>query len=265
MTNPVLVNDLRKSWFRRRPVHAVALMAILILALTLTAAVGVPAIFGWSGTDYPVWRLPDLLLPIVAPAFAAGAFAKEHEQRTWQDILLTRLTAREIFWGKFLACFLPTIATIMVMFPPYAMILIVTSVRWAQEPGPWIAGVALRFLVSAAFYLSVSMVCSYHSANTRSSLVLGYVCLALYSFVSFVLWRLLINTLFIPELIGGSAGVAPPGFHPFAATNGLLTLSAKEFGFSLPDCIHMTQSFVICVALIGYLLVRVRRQGAPNL
>ena len=180
MTNPVFLNDLRKNWFRRRPVHAVALMAILILVLTLFVAAGASALFGFSSASYPLWRFPDLLLPVIAPAFAASAFAKEHEQRTWQDLLLTRLTAGEIVVGKFLACFFPTIATVIVLMPPFALILIMSGIQWAQEPGLWMLAVALRFLALAVFYLVVGLVCSYHSANARASLVTGYVVIALY-------------------------------------------------------------------------------------
>jgi ABC-type transport system involved in multi-copper enzyme maturation permease subunit len=260
MTNPVLLNDLRKSWFRRRPVHAVALMAILILVLTLSIAAGIPSMFGWSGTQVPLWRFPDLLLPVIAPAFAAGAFAKEHEQRTWQDVLLTRLTAGQIVGGKFFACFFPTMATIIVLLPPLAMILILTNVQWAQEPGPWMAAFSFRFLISAVFYLAVALVCSYHSSNARISLVIGYVVLALIGLVSYFFWGNVI------DIISGSDSPAGTIYYtPYSERNDLLTLSRHEFGFSMPDLAFMSQSIVLSAVLFLYLLRRIRERRAPNL
>jgi ABC-type transport system involved in multi-copper enzyme maturation permease subunit len=260
MTNPVLLNDLRKSWFRRRPVHAVALMAIVILILTFAVETGVYAQFGFSGSNYPLWRFPDLLLPVVAPAFAAGAFAKEHEQRTWQDILLTRLTAGQILTGKFFACFLPAMATVIVLLPPLAMILIISNVQWAMEPGPWLLAFVFRFLVTAVFYLAVALVCSFHSTNARVSLVIGYVVLALYGTISFIVWRTLINALFLPNALSTMTNTTRYG-----ESNGLLTLSRHEFAFSAADVIFMFQSIVLSFILFGYLLRRIRLRRAPNL
>jgi len=127
----VMVNELRKSLFRRKPVLAALFVAIAIVVLTLAMSV-----FDDSRLrSIPIWYLPDLLLPIVAPAFAAGAFAKEYEQCTWQDILLTNLSPRELVGGKFFACMVPTTVTILVAIPPFALLLIMQNVQWAMESG----------------------------------------------------------------------------------------------------------------------------------
>jgi len=259
MTNPVLLNDLRKSWFRRRPVHAAALMAIIILVVTLLVASGGSTLLGLATRDLPFWRIPDILLPVVAPAFTAGAFAKEYEQRTWQDVLLTRLTAGEILTGKFVACFLPSIATIVVLMPPLAMLLIITDVQWAQEPGPWLVVFAGRFLVAIVFYLAVGLVCSYHSNNTRTSLVVGYVTLALYGMVSFFIWRLLAGMW--AELV-----YTGPSYSPYSTyqPNGLLHLSKSQFEISAIDLMYSFQSIVIFVALYGYLYARISNRRADR-
>jgi ABC-type transport system involved in multi-copper enzyme maturation permease subunit len=260
MTNPVLLNDLRQSWFRRRPVHAVALMAVLILILTFVVTAGVPSIFNFTGSNYPLWRFPDILLPVVAPAFAAGAFAKEHEQRTWQDILLTRLSASQIVSGKFFACFIPAMATIVVLLPPLAMILILSNVWWAMEPGPWMLAFTIRFLVTAVFYVAVTLVCSFHSTNARVSLVTAYVVLALYGMISFFFWRIVIGALYLPDALSTMTTT-----NRFVEQNGLLTLSRHDFAFSAADVIFMFQSIVLSFVLFGYLLRRIRRRRAPNL
>ena len=255
MNNPVLLNDLRKSWFRRRPVHAVALMAVAILVLTFLVIVGMPALFGFSQSTPPLWRFPDALLPIIAPIFAAGAFAREHEQRTWQDLLLTPLSAGEIVTGKFFASFFPAVATIVVLMPPLAMVLILSSVQWAQEPGPWMAAFGLRFLVSAVFYLAVGLVCSYHSTNARTSLVVGYVALALYGMASFFVWRMLVVIRFLPANVNTHGSIIGSGEQ-----NGLMTLARGEFGMSRIDLYYMLQCILLCFILFAYLLFRVRQR-----
>ena len=239
-------------------VHTVALMAFIIVVLTLAIAGGLPAFVGWSTNQYPLWRFPDLLLPVVAPAFAAGAFAKEYEQRTWQDLLLTRLNAREILSGKFFACFLPTIATIIVLFPPFALILIIENMRWAQEPGPWMAVVGIKFLLSATFYLAVALVCSYHNSNTRVSLVVGYIILALYGLANFFLWRT-ITPFFLFDM-RASTPFSPYSAYSPREANSLLTLSRTEFGLSFIDTIHLIQSALLSFFLLWYLLVRIRHR-----
>ena len=265
MTNPVLVNDLRRSWFRRRPVHAVALMAILILVLTLFMPLAFSMLFGWSTYTAPLWRFPDVALPVIAPAFAAGSFAKEHELRTWPDILLTRLSAGQIVAGKFFSSFIPTVAMIVVLFPPFALILILSNVQWAQEPGFWMVAIALRFLVASIFYLAVSLVCSYHSSNARASLVVGYVVLALYGVISYAAWRWIIDALILPEIL------ATPNLRGnftspmYGEVNGLTSISRHEFGFSAVDTIYMAQSLLLSFILFSYLLRRIRQRQCPNL
>lgn len=52
MVNPVLVNDLRKSLIRRKPVVVVALMAGAILVLTLGIAAFLPSLL-WGTQQTP--------------------------------------------------------------------------------------------------------------------------------------------------------------------------------------------------------------------
>src|SRR5437868_6039841 len=138
IANPVFGNELRKSLVRRKPLQCFAIWAAVMAALTYVA-VSLP------GVNAGIYvQFPQIMLPIIAPAFAAGAFAKEHEQRTWQDLMLTRLTAGEILSGKFLACFIPTIATIIVLMPPFALILIMSSITLAQAPVAWMAAITFR-------------------------------------------------------------------------------------------------------------------------
>jgi ABC-type transport system involved in multi-copper enzyme maturation permease subunit len=277
MVNAVLVNDLRKSLFRRKPVAAVALMAVAILILTFAVAGFLPVGSAWQLRQMPIWYFLDMALPLVAPAFAAGAFAKEHEQSTWQDVILTRLTAREILSGKFFACLIPTLAVLIVLFPPFAMMLILQNVDWAMEPGPWMLIVGLKFLVSATFYLALVMVCSYHSTRTRTALVVGYVLLGVYVLLNYMLWNYVLLPCFLPDTTASNAlyynshdwaypATAPPGqtgtmtYTNFWSTAAPWQSSAQTFSLSLVEKLHLLQSALLGAGLLAYLARRLRRR-----
>lgn len=260
--NPVLINDLRKSLFRRKPVLAVALMAIAILVLMLGITVVFPVGSRTTVDGAPLWRFVDLLLPIVAPAFAAGAFAREYEQRTWQDVLLTRLSTRQILGGKFFACLLPMMVTLIVLFPPFALLLIVQNVVWAMEPGLWMVALSVKFLLSATFYLAVALVCSYHSANFRTALTVGYVTLAAYLLCNYALWTYLLVPYFLT-----------PGWEALALSGGgdvgpfrssAWNVSDYTFQLSPVEWLHLVESTIFSIGLFAYLARKVRRtHGTP--
>jgi ABC-type transport system involved in multi-copper enzyme maturation permease subunit len=263
MVNAVLVNDLRKSLFRRRPVAAVALMAAAILILTFAVAGYMPVGSTWQLHQMPIWYFLDMALPLVAPAFAAGAFAKEHEQSTWQDVILTRLTAREILSGKFFACLIPTLAVLIVLFPPFAMMLILQNVNWAMEPGPWMLIVGLKFLISATFYLALVMVCSYHSARTRTALVVGYALLGVYIILNYLCWNYILLPYFLlPGLMDtNGASIVTGAYHDLSIeTSAPFSTSAQAFQLGTLDWMHLIQSAVLGIGLLTYLAVRLRRR-----
>lgn len=249
--NPVFINDLRKSLFRRKPVLGVAYMALAILVLTFGVAIGVP--MDLHPTHHlPLWNIPDLLLPIVVPAFAAGTFAKEYEQRTWQDVLLTRLQTREILGGKFFACLLPTLIAIVVMFPAFAMLMILQGVNWALDPGPWMLVVLIKFLISASFYIALVMVCSYYSKSGRTALVSSYVVLAFYGIFSY-LCSYVFSVLFTPPV------ETPYGSYAFN-TDPLQT-PVHQFELSTFELITMFLSALFTLLLFFHLKLRLGRRG----
>ena len=251
-TNPVLVNDLRKSLFRRKPVLAVAIMALIIVVLTLGLSGMLPMSVADHLSQIPLWHFPDLLLPVVVPAFTAGAFAKEYEQRTWQDVLLTQLRVSEILGGKFFAALLPTIATIIVLFPPFALLMIIQNVRWAMEPGLWMFVVAAKFFVSATFYIALVLVCSYYSANARAALVVSYVVLGLYAVLNYALWTFLMAQLSAPtEDITGR----------YVESNAPWQADSMHFSLTPVEMMHMFQSLLFGGLLLMHLALHVRRRS----
>jgi len=55
---------------------------------------------------------------IAAPLMAYNLFSSEYEKQTWESLALTRLTAREIFWGKYGAA-LARVALTTLLFAPF--------------------------------------------------------------------------------------------------------------------------------------------------
>ena len=254
--NPVLINDLRKSLFRRKPVLAVALMALVILVLTLGLSGLLPMHIARDLSRYPLWRFPDLLLPIIVPAFAAGAFAKEYEQRTWQDLMLTQLKISEILSGKFFAVLLPTLTAIIVLFPPFALLLILQNVNWAMDPGPWMLVVGVKFLVSATFYIALALVCSYYSANARAALVVSYVMLGLYGLLNYALWRyLLIPALFQPSYEQMAYSQLE---YETSSPSSLWATSNTQFSLTPIEQAHIVQAALFGALLLWHLASRMR-------
>jgi ABC-type transport system involved in multi-copper enzyme maturation permease subunit len=253
--NPVLVNDLRKSIFRRKPVLAVLYMALGILVLTFGVSTLIPGAGSYGRNLFPIFRFPDLLLPLIAPAFAAGAFAKEHEQRTWQDILLTRLSAVEILWGKFLACALPTAVALVVLFPPFALLLIIMGMDAAMEAGPWMFIIGFKVAVGLLFYITVALVCSYHSPNARAALVIGYCALAAFGVLNFTVYRFVIEPILFP---------IPISYYD--STGGYWISSeyhrSAPYALTAVDWMVLLEAGLIAAGLLVHLLVRIRMRRA---
>jgi hypothetical protein len=182
VVNPVFVNELRQSFFRRRPV------------LGFTIWVALTAFLMWVTQLLPshlsLSMLPLFALPLVVPAFAAGAFAKEYEQQTWQDLYLTRLTNFQVVTGKFGAALLLSM-TMMLAFVP-AMILMQINERpmLSITPGWWMFSLLFKLLLSASMYVLLAMTCSRYCANRRTAMVWCYVALFLYTMMGFYLWQL---------------------------------------------------------------------------
>src|SRR5262249_49511078 len=146
----------------------------------------------------------------------------------------------EILSGKFFAVLLPTVSTIVVLFPPFALLMILQNVNWAMDPGPWMLIVVAKFLISATFYIAVSLVCSYYSANARAALVISYVMLGLYALLNYALWNyLLIPALFSPNYY------QPDPYYSYSTnyTNGSpWATDNNHFSLTPIELVHMVQA-----------------------
>lgn len=181
--NPVFVNELRQSIFRRKPVLGAVLWAAVSLMLIWLAQ--------FSGSvSVMVTLLPLFVLPIIVPAISAGVFAKEYEQQTWQDLTLTRLTNFQVVSGKFFASLLLSWLITLSFLPAIQMVLIMHGDFDAVLPGWWMVALAFKLLLSTALYVLIVMVCSRYSATRRTAMVWSYIALFLYALLNWVVWTM---------------------------------------------------------------------------
>jgi ABC-type transport system involved in multi-copper enzyme maturation permease subunit len=203
--NPVFLNELRQSPLRRRPLQAFSIwIAASFFLMWLTSVLGgqlLPILLVW---------LPTLILPIVVPAFAAGTFAKEYEQQTWQDLYLTLLTNYQVVLGKFWAALLQVCVILSACLPPAALALYTTSSTYSIGFLWWFesfASLAFRLTLSAALYVALAMVCSRYSGNRRAALVWSYIALFLYGGAGAMVWKVVgadVDRAFQVEVLTGN-------------------------------------------------------------
>lgn len=139
---------------------------------------------------------PHIVLPVLTPPFAAGAFAKEKEQRTWQDLFLTTLTTQQILMGKFLAAYFPILVVLATLLTPVTIgyMLNVEAVSLTKMPGmatPDFGAEAivlgLKCVLQTVFYVLLAFVCSHYCKTARVALGTCYVSLAVYAILTYML------------------------------------------------------------------------------
>lgn len=154
----------RGPWLYGAVVGGMALVYILVLQLALLARRG-----GEEGIGVAL-SLSLFVMCIAAPLMAYNLFSSEYEKQTWESLALTRLTAREIFWGKW-GVALVRVALTTVLFAPFFLL--------AGDENPYTIGAAFALLfgwgvllVSVGVWLSFKLK---RTLTTASALYAGQV------------------------------------------------------------------------------------------
>jgi ABC-type transport system involved in cytochrome c biogenesis permease component len=100
----------RQPWLYGAAVLGIGLVYLLVLQLTVYSEAGIDATLG----------LALFVMCIAAPLMAYNMFSSEYEKQTWESLALTRLTAPEIFWGKYGAA-LARVALTTLLFAPFLL------------------------------------------------------------------------------------------------------------------------------------------------
>ena len=162
--NPVFGREARwwyrGHWLRRN--RSAAWTASVIAALFVWFyARGLWAVFHGDEAQFrPVWfwliRFLLVLIVLLGPALASAAITKEREQRTWEALALTRLTAPEIFLGKWLASLTPLFLLILVTAP---LLMVAYATFGTSFEG--LLSVLFFYPVTAAAYTMLGLLCSF--------------------------------------------------------------------------------------------------------
>lgn len=124
------------------------------------------------------------IMCLAAPLMAYNLFSLEYEKQTWESLALTRLTAKEIIWGKWGAA-MARVGVLTLIFVPM-MLASESSPNWAAAPPDgtgelraytFLAAVASLFswgalLVSLGMWLSFKLK---RTISTASALYAGQV------------------------------------------------------------------------------------------
>jgi len=178
----------------------------------------------------PLSYWPAFLAPVIAPALTAGAIAGERERRSWDLLVLTRLTAREIVWGKLLSRLMPLFWITLPFIPLMVTLLVLSgganpwmsvsafSMRatpkvlqaWPLTVLPWVGGLLVAF-ANAVMALYVS----FRSSSTRSAMIVAYgIAVGAYMFVTMIVGALSM-LIFIPAMRNWVPSAHGPSAPPF--------------------------------------------------
>ena len=185
LSNPVLHKELMRMRMRQgRPVR---------MALLTIAPLGV-AYFYWLSISYllrnqlhsgrDVWMITVmiqfLLIGLLTPAATANAISQEREQQTWDMLLQTRLTPKQIIFGKLAARLAPSLAVILLGLPITTACLLIggreNAYGYYERPidfGTFLLA-PVGMLIIAAFFATFGLYMSMKYKRTLYALLATY-------------------------------------------------------------------------------------------
>ncbi|MEM2905264.1 MAG: ABC transporter permease subunit [Candidatus Bathyarchaeia archaeon] len=119
-----------------------------------------------------------LMVPLMTPIYiAADSFAGERERKTVEPLLATPISDLELFFGKLLTSFIPSMAVSLVTFASAAAILAVAALdAFGRVIFPNLAYVGVMVLttpLATVFSIGVMVVMSARIANVRDASQIG--------------------------------------------------------------------------------------------
>jgi hypothetical protein len=170
--NAIWMREMRQS-ARLARTPWILLTLVLVLTLVLSSIGGLTASSGTSpaelgGALFQIFfGIAYFVVVLVGPTVAANGIAAEREGRTWEAVLLTGMTPKEIARGKFLAAYTTMALYIVALAPVGALSFLFGGVT----AGEVVIAFVFLFLLAAlavAFGLAVSSFMS----NLRGAIVI---------------------------------------------------------------------------------------------
>jgi ABC-type transport system involved in multi-copper enzyme maturation permease subunit len=190
--NAVLYKDMQQRTKRSGLMIEVFLvnMLLTLIALILLVSMGASAAM-YSPINYDIFPTFFVVLSflefgfvvIVTPSVSAGCITMEREKQTFDVLLSTALTTRQIVWGKFWSAILQVLLLIFSAFPTYALVLMYGGVSFIQA-----FGVLATLLLITIYAAALGIFWSSVSKKSMVSSVMTYVFLLILIFgtISFV-------------------------------------------------------------------------------
>jgi hypothetical protein len=186
------------------------------------------------------------MITVLAPTHAANVIATERQKGSWDLLLVTPLTAREIVWGKLLGC-LGGHGVFMLGALPF---LALGTFRAEHPARLWLATVAVAPL-TALLLTAVGLVCS---ARSRAAAAARATAVGIT--IALVLGPLLLDALCGPWLHGDLA--ISFAVCPFAIWGALL--DPNSFGHGVDGWRgYAAAAGLACYALLSVVLVATLR------
>lgn len=172
LDNPLLI-EYRRSMRRFIGVTksgASSSALIIVVAVVYILFLAIVAMFGSDVDPVVIVQFQTFLFCITIPALIHGAIAGERERRTWDLLVASPLTNREIIYGKFVAGMMTQVIVVALMAPPFLLTMMIF------KDSNWQIAI-IRWLVSIAFGIKLGAVCmaiSTHSKRAYTSQLLCY-------------------------------------------------------------------------------------------
>ncbi|HEX6349366.1 MAG TPA: ABC transporter permease [Candidatus Dormibacteraeota bacterium] len=224
--NPLIVKDgisRMRSW--RAPLaitlylgllgaFGYAIFTIAVLSTQFTHSASSAQIGGSVFVSLAFFQLA--LISLFAPALAAGAISGERERQTFDVLLVSRVSAFGIVWGKLVASLAYLVLLILTALPLFAAVFLFGGIDFEQF--------VLAHVLTIMTALSVGAVSLFWSALFRRSLpatVTSYATTFFLVVGTFVAGLLL---TYIYAFRDGVAGASNFEFHPLAYGNPLFAM-----------------------------------------
>lgn len=186
--NPVLLREVR-DWRRigRRKSRRIRVLFWAALAgIGWFYLQGLAAFSGTISDARHVWLNGELcllvLLLLLAPMLAATSIAPERERQTWDILKTTRLTGREVIFGKLVGRQIPIILMIALLQPP------LLGYNYLGDENILATLLVVPFLLlTSALFGVIGMTCSFLAHSGKTALAVSLLITGLFCFVPVVL------------------------------------------------------------------------------
>ncbi len=213
--NPILVKELRAIFRANLYVRflylATGALAIFVLGIGATAASQgtTPARVGQVLFQLFL-GLSLLVITLVAPGYASASITAEHEQHTWESLLLSGMSPWRIVFGKLAACY-ASIALVLIAFAPVLGIAFLFGGVAPLQVAVGFGSLLVVLLPAVAYGVAISA----RLRSTRLAIVIATV-----SFMPMMMFAFSMLGI-ASETVAGGWGLSMAG--PFFYTEALVT------------------------------------------